>query len=213
MRRLAVLYALVLGAMLALFALVEAIEAPLLSDPQPLQGRSQLAAALTGVTLLVVDVVLPVPSSVVMIAHGGLFGIVPGAALSTAGALGAFAVAFALGRRGAAVLTKVVDDDERRRADRLFSRWGLVAIILSRPVPMLAETVAFAAGGSSLPWRTALIAAALASVPMTVVYAVAGAAAATFTSGAVVFVAVAMVALAAALVVRSNRVVAQGSRS
>ncbi len=212
MRRLLVLYALVLGAMLALFALVEATEAPLLTDSQPLHGRSQLAAALTGVTLLVVDVVLPVPSSVVMIAHGALFGIVPGAALSMTGSLGAFAVAFALGRRGASVVAKVVDADERRRADRLLGHWGLVAIILSRPVPMLAETVAFAAGASSLRWRSALPAAALASVPMTVVYAVAGAAAASFTHGAVAFGAVAIVALAAALVLRSNRIVPQGSR-
>ncbi len=39
-------------------------------------------AAGPGVGLLVADIVLPVPFSVVMVAHGALFGIVPGAALS-----------------------------------------------------------------------------------------------------------------------------------
>ncbi len=37
---------------------------------------SGVVAALVGVGLLVADVVLPVPSSVVMLAHGALFGVV-----------------------------------------------------------------------------------------------------------------------------------------
>jgi uncharacterized membrane protein YdjX (TVP38/TMEM64 family) len=210
MRRYAVVYAGLLGAMLALFLLAEAFDVPLLADPEPLGGRRGALAGLTGVALLVVDVVLPVPSSVVMVAHGALFGIALGTALSMAGSLGAFAVAFALGRGGGAVVTRTIGEEERQRADRLVRRWGLAAIILSRPLPMLAETVAFAAGGSSLPWPRALGAAVLGSLPAAAVYAIAGAAAASFAGGAVVFVIVAVLALGAAVVMRPRAAVAEG---
>lgn len=212
MRRYVLVYAVLLGAMVIVFALAEALDVPVLSDSEPLRGRSGALAAVMGVTLLVVDLALPVPSSVVMVAHGALFGIVLGTALSTVGSLGAFALGFALGRRGGAVVGKVVPDEERHRADGLLVRWGLVAVVVSRPLPMVAETVAFAAGASPLPWRWALAAAAVGSLPAAAVYAVAGAAAASFASGAVVFVAVAVLAIGAAAVLRATRAVPEGSR-
>lgn len=61
--------------------------------------------------------------------------------------------------------------EQRERADRLLGRWGVVAIILSRPLPMLAETVAFTAGASARarPWRSALAAAGLGYLPAALV--------------------------------------------
>ncbi len=209
MTRYAVFLGFVLAVMLGLFGVVQALDVPFLADAEPLRRQQGMVAAMTGVTLLVIDVALPVPSSLVMVAHGAIFGIAAGTVVSMIGSLGAFGVAFALGRRGTAVVTRLVGHEDRQRADRLFRRWGMVAIILSRPFPMLAETVAFAAGGSSMGWRAALPAAALASVPIAAVYAIAGAAAASFSSGAVVFLAVAAVGAGAAVLFRPGRAVAQ----
>lgn len=211
MKRYAVLYAGLLAVLLVLFALVEVLDVPLLTDRDPLDTRAGPMAALIGVALLVVDVVLPVPSSVVMVAHGALFGVVAGTALSIIGSLGGFTLGLALGRRGAALVARAVPEEERLRADRLVRRWGLVAIILSRPVPLVAETVAIAAGVARLRWSHALGAAALGSLPAAVVYAVAGALSATFATGAVVFIVVVVLALAAAVFVRSSRLVAVGA--
>lgn len=199
--------------MVALFLLAELFDVPLLTEPEPLRSGSGALAAFTGVALLVVDVVLPVPSSVVMVAHGALFGIVAGAALSMAGSLAAFAVAFALGRRGAGAVARVVHDEDRRRADLLLCDWGLVAIVLTRPIPMLAEMVGFAAGASALRWRAAFAAAALGCLPASVLYAIAGAAATRVAGGALVFAAVAVLALVAGAVARPRRrVLPQESR-
>ena len=72
MKRYLLLTAAMMGVMLLLFGLVEALGVPLLTDPRAsLRGLGALAAPL-GVGLLVADVVLPVPSSLVMIAHGAL---------------------------------------------------------------------------------------------------------------------------------------------
>lgn len=213
MKRYAFLCTALVGVMLVLFVLADALNVPYLTGPDPLRGDSGALAALVGVTLLVVDVVLPVPSSVVMVAHGALFGAALGTALSMAGSLGAFAVGFALGHRGAAVITRVVPEAERLRADRLLARWGLVAIILSRPVPILAETVAFAAGAGPLRWRSALGAANLGYLPAASAYAIAGTAAVPFSSSALIFIAVVVLVFAGAVVARPSRVVPQGSQS
>ena len=71
---------LVSGALL-LFGLAEWAAMPLLTDPQAAMRAAGAAAAFLGLGLLTADVVLPVPASVVMVANGALFGLVPGAAL------------------------------------------------------------------------------------------------------------------------------------
>lgn len=206
LRRYWLLCAALAAAMLAVFALAEALGVPVLTDDDPLpRQRGALLVAVAGVALLAADVVLPVPSSVVMVTHGAVFGAVAGTALSMAGSLAGFAAGFALGRRGTAVVARLVPDDERRRADRFLRRWGPVAVILSRPVPVLAETVSVVAGTSGLPWPRAVAAAALGTLPAAGVYAVAGAAAAGFATTAVVFLAVLVLAAGAALAVARRR--------
>jgi uncharacterized membrane protein YdjX (TVP38/TMEM64 family) len=210
MRRLVLLYAALVGVMLALFVVAEALHVPYLTDQSPLRGHNGFLAATVGVTLLVVDVVLPVPSSLVMVAHGALFGVAGGTALSMLGSLGAFGVAFALGRRGAPVVARVVSEEGRMRADQLLVRWGVVAILLTRPLPILAETVAFAAGASPVRWRGAITAATFGYLPPAVAYAMAGTAAGPLSDGALIVLAVGALGLAAVAAARAGRPVQVG---
>lgn len=181
---------------LALFAGATALGLPLLADPIPRLGAGGAAAALLGVGLLVVDVFLPVPSSGVMLAHGALFGVALGTLLSLAGSLGAAAAGFALGRAGNRGIRRLVTPEEHARAGALLERWGALAIVASRPVPILAETVAILAGASPMGWGKALAAALAGSLPPALLYALAGATAASLASGTLVFAALmAMAAL------------------
>lgn len=167
---------------LILFLIVEAFGVPILSDPAPMLKQPGPVAALVGVGLLVADVVLPVPSSLVMVTHGALFGVGVGTLLSLTGSVGAALTGFAVGRWGGApLLARFVSPAERAQANRLLGQWGTLAIIVTRPVPLLAETVAIMAGASPLsPGRVAL-AALVGSLPSAVLYALAGATAATFS--------------------------------
>ena len=63
------------GIFLACFGIAEALGVPLLTDPMPALKAAGPLAGVIGVALLIADVVLPVPSSLVMIAHGALFGV------------------------------------------------------------------------------------------------------------------------------------------
>lgn len=184
-------YALVILGMVAFFVgllfLVEALGLRLLTDPSPWLGRGGVLAAGVGVGLLVADVALPVPSSLVMIAHGALFGVALGAALSLAGSLGATLVGFAVGRRGGPLLAKLVTAEERERVDRLLASYGALALLVTRPVPILAETTAILAGASPVGWGRAALAGLCGSLPPALLYALTGAVARGFQSGALMF--------------------------
>jgi uncharacterized membrane protein YdjX (TVP38/TMEM64 family) len=182
---------------LGFFAAVSALDVPVFVDPLSAFDAARLPAALIGFGLLIADVALPVPSSVVMTAHGALFGVLLGAVLSLAGSVAATLTAFGVGRVGGRSLQRLVPADERERADEFLEARGAFAIVISRPLPILAETVAIAAGASSMTWRAALAAAIAGSLPIALLYALAGAVAASFGSTALVFGVVALVAAAA----------------
>lgn len=198
MRSYWILLGLMSALFLALFGIVEALDVPLLADPGPwLSGSGRWGAAAVGVGLLIADVFLPVPASLIMVAHGALFGIAGGTLLSLLGGLAASAVGFAVGRRGSAALHRFVPEDERRRADALLRQWGDLAVVVTRPVPILAESVAILAGTSPLGWRRFLVASAGGTLPAALLYALTGATAARLDS---IFLMFGLVLLVAALV-------------
>lgn len=184
----------VLAFFLCLFFLVEALGVPLLVDPTPWLAHSGVLAAALGVGLLIADVVLPVPSSLVMVAHGALFGALGGTLLSLLGSTCAAMFGFWIGRRGGRLLESVVAQEERARADLLLDRWGTLAIIVTRPIPLLAETVAIMAGASPMSWRRTALAALAGSLPPALLYALMGAAVANFQSTSLMFAFVLLVA-------------------
>jgi uncharacterized membrane protein YdjX (TVP38/TMEM64 family) len=177
-----------------LFVIVEALGVPLLSDPTPWMKHGGILAASIGVGLLIADVVLPVPSSIVMVAHGALFGVLWGTVLSLIGSVGAAVFGFAIGRRGGRLLERTVPTAERARASSILARWGMLAIIVTRPVPLLAETVAIMAGASSMSWRALIVASIAGSLPPALLYALTGAAVADLQNTALMFGVVLVVA-------------------
>lgn len=203
----------VLTVVLGLYLLAVGLEIPVLTDPVPLMRRSGTLAAVIGVGLLSVDVVVPVPSSLVMIAHGALFGLWGGAGLSLLGGAAATLVGFLAGRFFRDPVHRLTDPRLRARAERLLGRWGWLAVLATRPVPVLAETVAVLAGATSMRWPGVLAAGVLGNAVPALAYAWAGAASTRVVSGTLVFGAVlGLTALAAliAAVARGNPVRAAG---
>jgi membrane protein DedA with SNARE-associated domain len=80
-----------------------------------------------------------------------------------------------------------VTTEERERADQLLERWGMLAIILTRPIPLLAETVAIMAGASRMGWGRTALAALAGSLPPALLYALTGASAGRFQSSTLMF--------------------------
>jgi uncharacterized membrane protein YdjX (TVP38/TMEM64 family) len=126
--------------------------------------------------LLAADVLLPVPSSLVSTASGALFGFAGGAFVSWAGMMLGCVVGWALGRSvGRAGLRRYLGEDELARAERIGERFGSAALVVSRPVPVLAEASVLFAGACGVPfWRTMAL-SALANAGISLAYAAVGA--------------------------------------
>jgi uncharacterized membrane protein YdjX (TVP38/TMEM64 family) len=194
MKRYLLIVAATMAFFLMLFLAVEALGFSLLADPIPWMRKGGILAGTLGVSLLIADVILPVPSSLVMVAHGALFGVLKGTLLSLLGSVGASLVGFAIGRRGSKLLDRLVTPPERARADQMLGRWGTLAIVVTRPFPLLAETTAIMAGASPITWPRMALASIVGSLPPSVLYALTGAAVANFQSTALMFGAVLLVA-------------------
>jgi uncharacterized membrane protein YdjX (TVP38/TMEM64 family) len=176
--------------LLVVFVAVEWAGVPLLVDPRPWLRTVSVLAAVIGVGLLVADAVLPVPSSVVMVALGATFGLTAGTLLSVVGSVGGFAVGYLIGRRSRTVLRSAVDGRDVLRGAAMLRRWGVLAVVVSRPLPLVAETVAITAGAFGLRPTAAFAAAVVGTVGPAAAYSYAGWRGASTTDGAVVFVVV-----------------------
>ena len=186
-------FGLILVFMIA-FVVVEQLQLPLLTDAQTRLATGGWAPGLLGVGLLIADVVLPVPSSGVMIVQGAVYGLAVGSLLSLIGGTGATVAGFLLGRRSSTTLARWAGVEQQQRAMDLLDLYGVWAIIATRPVPMLAETVAIMAGTGRLRWWQALWAGAVGNVIPAIGYAAVGAYAATFVNAVTVFVLVLLIA-------------------
>lgn len=173
--------------LLVMFGIASASGVAWLEDPTPLLRGGRIAAAVIGVLLLVADVFLPVPSSLVMVVHGTLFGATTGTLLSLVGSTAAAMTGFAIGRAGNGAIRRFVTPVEHERAGAMLRRWGVLAIAVSRPVPILAETIAILAGSSPLTWRQVALSAAAGSLVPSLVYAWAGAHATGIVNHAAIF--------------------------
>lgn len=134
-----------------------------------LQGS---AGAVLGMLLLWADSLLPVPSSVIMLALGRFYGIFLGASLSLAGGLGSGLICYLLGRAG----VRLVSQSEEPRLKAWIERWGMLAVTVTRPIPILAETVGFMAGLAGMRGSRVMIGSLLGCFPTAVFYAWAGSA-------------------------------------
>ncbi len=132
-------------------------------------------SAIAVVALLATDLVLPVPSSFVMVLSGAAFGPLWGSALSLLGSVGGGWLGFELVRRyGRRVSGRLVDDRELRPLEQMYKRHGVAVIVISRGLPILMESMSIVAGLSQMNRATFLLASLAGTAPVVVVYAYVG---------------------------------------
>lgn len=128
-----------------------------------------------GIVLLVADIVLPVPSTVVMSALGWMYGWWMGGLIAAAGSMLSGVVAYAACRwlgRGAA--RWIAGEEGLRRGEEIFEQRGGWLVALSRWMPVLPEAVACLAGLSRMNARVFFSALACGSLPTGFAFAAIG---------------------------------------
>jgi membrane protein DedA with SNARE-associated domain len=135
-------------------------------------GWSLAAAA----ALLAADLLLPVPSSIVLAAAGWTAGWPAAAAAGAAGMLAGNLAGYWLCRlAGDRVLERLVKPEEAARFGRWLSRWGPAALVISRLVPMMAETLSCLAGFGRMAFGRFFAALLVGTVPVALFFAYVGA--------------------------------------
>jgi uncharacterized membrane protein YdjX (TVP38/TMEM64 family) len=134
-------------------------------------------AWLGGIALLISDLVLPVPSTVVMSALGLVYGWFWGGIASVAGAVLAGLVAYLLCRKfGHRPAVWLAGQDGLAKGEALFrSQRGGWLVALSRWMPVLPEAVACLAGLAEMPFRIFFVALLSGCVPLGFTFAAIGA--------------------------------------
>jgi uncharacterized membrane protein YdjX (TVP38/TMEM64 family) len=125
--------------------------------------------------LLALDVVLPVPSSIVSTAAGVLLGFLRGAIVVWTGMMVGALLGYAIGARASGLARRFVGDEGLRRAESLVERYGDWTIVMCRPVPVLAEASVIFAGLVQAPFVRFLVLVALSNLGIALGYAAFGA--------------------------------------
>lgn len=145
-----------------------------LEDFSGTQDNLYLFAGLI-ITLLAIDLFLPIPSSIIMVLSGVVLGTFWGAIASFIGAILSAIIGFGLCRRlGQKAFDRFIGTEDTENIKKWFNDYGLLAIIISRPVPMLTEILSCLAGLSHIKFLPFIIASTLGTLPICFIYSYAG---------------------------------------
>jgi uncharacterized membrane protein YdjX (TVP38/TMEM64 family) len=124
------------------------IEAWKKSPPAP----STMFFAIAGI--LATDIFLPVPSGPISTLAGSQLGIFAGTLASTLGMTIGGIVAFALARRwGRPFAERISDPQELTDMESIADSFGLSALLVTRPLPIVAEACVLLLGTLQMRWR------------------------------------------------------------
>lgn len=175
---LAVVSALLLAAcVIPFFVWGEQLEGALsLEGARDWMGGFGHAAGLAGVGLLIADILLPIPSTVVMSALGLTYGTLIGGLYAGLGSMLSGLVAYAACRwLGRPAALRIAGEDGLRQGEAFFENGGAWLVLTSRWLPVLPEAVACLAGLVRMPFRTFVLALACGCLPMGFAFAAIGA--------------------------------------
>ncbi|TAH20248.1 MAG: TVP38/TMEM64 family protein [Cytophagales bacterium] len=175
MKKYFIVFSIVIVFFLTLFAIISLLDIPFLENPIANNYNTYFKAFIS-VSLLASDIVIPVPSSLLMISNGSVFGLVLGSLLSIFGSVMASMIGFYLGRKGERYLLRWTSESERLQGNKMIEKWGVFAVMLSRPIPLLAESVSIMAGVSPRISASKMLFISFVGIaPCSVLYAMVGA--------------------------------------
>jgi len=125
-----------------------------------------------GILLLLGDLALPIPSTLVISALGYLYGIWLGGILASIGLIGAGVIGYGVGYLcGEKRARQWLGERDFNRGQALFTKGGGWVVALSRALPILPEVISCTAGLVRMPFYKFLTSLICGSVPMAFIFA------------------------------------------
>ena len=158
------------ASIIATFLLFGSIES-FFSDAIIWSYEKKWVFALVSYIILSTDVVLPVPSSLVMFTNGFTLGIFSGGLLSLFSSITSSILGYFLGK----ILNSKLSRQRVKTTKDFLYRYQGLAIVLSRGIPILSESVNIACGYLKIRFRHFLLLNFLGYLPVCFIYAYLGA--------------------------------------
>jgi uncharacterized membrane protein YdjX (TVP38/TMEM64 family) len=139
-----------------------------------LRGYGAWAWAIA-IVLLIADLFLPLPATIIMSALGYIYGPLVGGLISAAGSFASGVLAYWLCRMlGENAATWVLGQKDYDRGKKVSANVGGWVVALSRWLPVFPEVIACMAGLTRMPLKNFYLALACGSLPLGFTYAVIG---------------------------------------
>lgn len=126
--------------------------------------------ALVSFVILSGDILLPVPSSIVMYLNGLVLGPFWGTLLSFIALLIGSIVGYLIGTFSSHILNK----NSNEQAANLLEKYGPSILVLTRGIPVISESLCFVCGYNRVHFKTYLLFSAIGYLPVCLVYALFG---------------------------------------
>jgi len=124
-------------------------------------------AWLLGILLLLADLLLPIPGTIVMSALGAVYGFWLGGLIATIGSMLAGILGYGVGRFFDEKFAKRwLGEKDFEKGKTLFDKRGAWVVAVSRALPILPEVLSCMAGLLRMPFGKFVIALACGSIPM-----------------------------------------------
>ncbi len=125
-----------------------------------------------GAGLLLSDLLLPIPTTVIIGAMGAVLGIAEGAAWGWLGLTLAGVAGYGLARLGGEKWgSRLTPHDQQESLRNWFESWGGLAVVLSRMLPILPEAISVTAGLAGMRFLPFCLSVALGSLPPALAFA------------------------------------------
>lgn len=128
-----------------------------------------------GLALLVGDLFLPVPGTIVISALGFVYGVMIGGLVASCGLILAGMTGYGVGRMfGEKFARRWLGDGDFDKGKRIFSSGGGWVVAMSRALPILPEVISCTAGLVRMPFGRFMTALVCGSVPMGFIFSAIG---------------------------------------
>lgn len=117
--------------------------------------------------LLVSDILLPVPSSIIMYMNGVILGFFNGFIVSLISANTFSVVGYFVGKYS----SKALKSKSNEMSKKILKKYGHFAIVMTRGIPILAESICFVCGYNSYNLKTYLLLNVVGFIPICLIYA------------------------------------------
>ena len=154
----------------------------------PLEAIGYWSILLFLVLMIVQSLIVPIPSELVLLAGGMLYGswlgpwgVVLGVVVGVIGSVLSGIVTYYIANKGGRPILEVTGDHMKLADKFVFAmdlwieKWGIWAIIAGRAVPVVMfDPISYAAGISNIKWKMYNLATFIGSIPRSIFYAIIG---------------------------------------